>query len=83
MDIPPEDLKIESYDPYQGRGGQRCGKIECGITVTHRPTSTAVTYNSERSQQRNKNKAILYLEMILELEGWNDVYSKRETDIRP
>ena len=68
MNIPEDELRIEA-DPPIRTGGQHVGIISRGAKVTHIPTGFAVICSSERSQLKNKNKAILYLEMILGLEG--------------
>lgn len=68
MNIPENELEVEAYPPTRS-GGQHVTVVRYGAKVTHTPTGFAVICNSERSQLKNKNKAILYLEMILELEG--------------
>lgn len=68
MTIPAEELRIDAYPPVS-TGGQQVSLTRTGVKVTHEPTGFAVVVQSERSRLKNKDKAILYLEMILELEG--------------
>lgn len=68
MSILPEDIKIESYPP-RAVGGQHVGTGPNGILITHHPSQISVGVNSERSQHRNKELAILYLEYLLEVVG--------------
>ena len=68
MTIPDDELLIESY-PVIKPGGQHVTMTRSDVKVTHIPTGFAIIVASERSQMKNKAKAILYLEMILELEG--------------
>lgn len=68
MTIPDDELLIEC--PSTPRpGGQQVTCTRADVKVTHIPTGFAIIVASERSQMKNKAKAILYLEMILELEG--------------
>lgn len=50
-------------------GGQQVGGVNSGVCVQHLPTGTSVTFMNERSQVRNKDKALKYLEQILIQEG--------------
>lgn len=68
MPIHEADLLIESY-PDRRPGGQQVTIINPGVKITHLPTEIGVIWRKERSQTKNRVKAILYLEYILELEG--------------
>lgn len=68
LKIPEEDLQI-SFPGRRPPGGQGVNLPDASITVMHKPTGITVAMSTERSQRKNKEKAILYLEMILELEG--------------
>ena len=55
--IRPEDLKIETFRA-SGAGGQYVNKRETAIRITHLPTGTVTTSQTERNQLRNKENAM-------------------------
>lgn len=55
------DLKIDTYKS-SGPGGQYVNKRETAIRITHLPTSTVVTSQTERNLQQNKENALAILE---------------------
>lgn len=55
--------------PYKEKGGQHVTYTTPSCKVTHLPTGIAITMPTERSQVKNKEKAIKYLRMILDNEA--------------
>jgi protein subunit release factor A len=66
--INPEDLKIETL-PIQPISGMMVGNIGSGVRITHLPTGFIVGSMKERSQHKNKEKALEHLEFLLEFFG--------------
>jgi peptide chain release factor 1 len=64
IEINPADLIFESCKS-SGAGGQHINKTESAVRLTHKPTGIVVECQEERSQFKNKDKALKMLRTIL------------------
>lgn len=85
IEIPEKDLKIE-FKRSGGPGGQNVNKVETAVRIVHLPTGISVSCEEERSQARNREKALKMLKnkllQLMEKYQINEI-SKLKVKVKP
>ncbi|MDE6666990.1 MAG: hypothetical protein K2K38_01420, partial [Clostridia bacterium] len=78
--ISESDLKIDVFHSH-GAGGQNINKVETAVRVTHLPTGLCVVCQDERSQLKNKKRALENIEKKLKEKSEQAEKQRIEADI--